>query len=353
MVKNKIKLKVDHFPSYSNPYISMLLAALRAEGVEACAFRHHARLLWGSLTSSSELLHLHWIHPGRRAPLLSAFSFWSLLLAVSLYKIRRKKVFWTVHNLSDHENKSPRLDRLAAKFVARVADQIVVHGRSACSTVSDSLNISENKISVMLHGNYAPVVGETLDKENARQMLGLEMGAKIALMFGQLRPYKGVAELLKVFKQVDADARLIIAGRATDESYKKKLQALAVQDSRIQLRFGFIEQDELSALLRACDFVVLPFKDVFTSGSLLYSLTHSRPVVIPRLGLVEDYVDESCAYLYNNSDVDGLRSALISAFGDSDLDSKYEAAARCAAKYEWSNSARELAGFYYKTLKVK
>ena len=345
-----MSIRVEHFPNNTNPYLSMLISSLCSEGVFAQAFCGHVRLFWRSLTSSSDLLHLHWIHPVSRFPFVPIIRFVLLVVSVTLYKIRQKKVFWTVHNLSDHENRNPLLDRLAAKFVAKVADQIIVHGKTARPIVSDKLNVSENKIRVMYHGNYAPVVGKVKSKESARQMLGYNQDEKIALMFGKLRPYKGVSELLKVFKSLDEDVRLIVAGRADDESYKNKIHTIASQDFRVELRSGFIEQSELSALLSACNFVVLPFNDVFTSGSLLYSLTHSRPAVVPKMGLIEEYVDATCAYLYHRSDSNGLRNALIGAFDDINIGSKYEAAARLAKKFQWSVSARELAILYYESV---
>ena len=108
-----------------------------------------------------------------------------------------------------------------------------------------------------------------------------------------MRPYKGVTELLSAFAALpDADARLVIAGKALDDAYAARVTALAAADDRVRLDLGFVPDDELQVYLRAADVVATPFLEIFTSGSVLLAMSFGKAVIAPRRGCVAETVDE-------------------------------------------------------------
>lgn len=342
-------ITVDHFPNTSNPYLKMLTNALKDRGVRTHTFRGWRHLLLRAMVSRADILHLHWIHPAGRLPFLALSRFMALLISVVIYKLRRKNIVWTVHNLSDHEGKNPFLDKIAANFVALAADRIIVHGDTARPIVADHFNISTDKISIMYHGNYAPVMKSYKSQKEARKILSLPDGQRVALFFGKIRPYKGVPDLLDIFAHVEVPGKLIVAGQA-NRALKKDIEETARLDPRVEIHLRFIPQDELDCFITACDFVVMPFKDIFTSGSLLFALTFGRPPVIPKAGIITDYIDNSCAYIYDNTSA-GLKAALTEAFNDEDLAKKSESSALRASHLRWSDSARTVVSCYQRVLR--
>ena len=69
----------------------------------------------------------------------------------------------------------------------------------------------------MPHGNYLGWYPDTVGKGGgAAHASGSGVTDRVFLFLGQIRRYKGVEDLLAVFRQLDApDARLIVAGRPT------------------------------------------------------------------------------------------------------------------------------------------
>ena len=73
-------------------------------------------------------------------------------------------------------------------------------------------------------GSYPNVVS----RAEACRRLGLPEDAFVYLLFGALRPYKGLEELIAAFRQLaDPDAVLLAAGQVWPESYGLHLRAAA------------------------------------------------------------------------------------------------------------------------------
>jgi glycosyltransferase involved in cell wall biosynthesis len=99
---------------------------------------------------------------------------------------------------------------------------------------------------------------------------------------GQIRPYKGVEDLITAFMElVDQNARLLIAGRPQNASLAETLRSLSRSDPRIHLALEDLTPEEFRSSLGACDLVVAPFRDYLHSGSIVHALSAGRPVLTP------------------------------------------------------------------------
>lgn len=341
-------LKALHFPySDKNPYQSLMFDGLAANGVEATAVRGGLRELFPTVfKSDADVLHLHWIHGPATYETVSgaALRLLTFHAAIIVWLLRRKKLVWTVHNLVNHEGRRAWLDRLHARLVAREAHHVLVHGESVIPIVQDEFRLKREKIHVIHHGNYDGVVRQTPAREPD--------GSVRFLFFGMIRPYKGVMDLLDAFRQVEGDHRLHIAGMPKYEELQRAIEEAAEQDrERVSLDLGFIPDEELDELLAWSDVVVLPYRDILTSGSLLMAMSAGRPVVAPRAGLIPEYIDEDAAFLYNP---DAAETALTQALADACRtvghgDKPQEMArqsSRQATTFDWSPIARDLAALY-------
>lgn len=298
------------------------------------------RLAKHAVFGEGDVIHLHWIS--------SAVTFESLMgawlrLAVFhssllIWRLRGKKILWTVHNLINHEKRRAWLDQTNSMLVARLAHHLLVHGESARPIVARAFRVSEKKIHVVHHGNYDGIVTpQELDTEHE--------GVRF-LFFGMIRPYKGVPDLMRAFRQVDGVHRLHIAGQVVGEKLEREITAESAKDGRISQEFAFTTDKELARLLAWADVVVLPFRDILTSGSLLMALTAGRPVVAPRIGLIPEYADEASAFFYNPADSEGLVSAMRRASVATDLPLKARAARQRALNFRWEDIGAQLAEIY-------
>ena len=119
-------------------------------------------------------------------------------------------------------------------------------------------------------------------------MLGLEESPAIVLFFGQIRPYKNIHELIRIFSRLSrGDARLLIVGRVANERIEREIRDIAT-DERVQLRLGLVSDDQLRLYLAAATLVVLPYREILNSGSALLCLTHARPLLIPDRGAMAE-----------------------------------------------------------------
>lgn len=124
---------------------------------------------------------------------------------------------------------------------------------------------------------------------------GLRDGQRIVLMFGGLRPSKGVPELVEAFALLREapDTRLIIAGYPSKEfdadALVAQIAALGLTD-RVTIDFRYLPMGELGALIERADVVVFPYRSATSSGALALAQSLSRPVVATSVGGLVDAV---------------------------------------------------------------
>jgi beta-1,4-mannosyltransferase len=112
--------------------------------------------------------------------------------------------------------------------------------------------------------------------------MGLPDQGRIFITFGALRGYKGVDTFLDEFRAAaNSNDTLLVAGRVLDPSLGDRLAELTRVDPRIRLFEGFLSDSQLACLISAADWVILPYREVLNSGSLLLSLTLRRPAIVP------------------------------------------------------------------------
>jgi len=110
-----------------------------------------------------------------------------------------------------------------------------------------------------------------IDKQVAREKLGLDPSAKYVLYFGFIAHYKGVKELLDIWEEIDG-VKLIIGGGANpnhlhEPEYKAFVdEILSKAKERGALATGFIPEEQMLYYFCAADMLILPYT-VFMSSS--------------------------------------------------------------------------------------
>ncbi|WP_018139581.1 MULTISPECIES: glycosyltransferase family 4 protein [unclassified Thioalkalivibrio] len=335
--------QASHYPfSTLNPYQRLMFAGLAVHGFSATGIDNGLRgLIAEARSGCAKVVHLHWIHgavtfdkPWGALARLSVFH-----IAILIARLRGKRIVWTVHNLINHERKRGWLDRWNAKLVAREAHAILVHGESAIDVAVAQLGVNKEKIYVVHHGNYAGVVCPQPPRAPAE-------GVRF-LFFGMIRPYKGVEDLLVAFRQTPGPHELHIAGKASSGELQQAIEDYAARDAeRVTTELCFVPDGRLQELLGWSDVVVLPYRDIFTSGSLLMAMTAGRPVVAPRAGLIPEYIDGRAAFLYDPNEPNALEYAIAEAAQCSQLDDMARQAAERAKYFDWSLIGAKLSAIY-------
>jgi glycosyltransferase involved in cell wall biosynthesis len=108
------------------------------------------------------------------------------------------------------------------------------------------------------------------------------------LLWGAIKPYKGVETLLEAAAQAVSTERPIevrVVGRAFYDA--APLVARAAEPDlrdRCTLDLRFMTDAEIDAELRSCDLVVFPYHEIDTSGTFPTSLSYGKAILVTNVG---------------------------------------------------------------------
>jgi len=149
----------------------------------------------------------------------------------------------------------------------------------------------------------------------------------VILLFGAIRPYKGLEHLVAAFQQIadkHPDYRLLIAGESKKgaELYLRGIQQMIDDDfsrERIIRKIEFIPDSKTELYFKAADVSVLPYNLVFQSGVLFLSYSFGLPVIATDVGsLREDIIEGRTGNVCRPRDPVDLASTIENYF-ESDL----------------------------------
>jgi glycosyltransferase involved in cell wall biosynthesis len=225
----------------------------------------------------------------------------------------------------------------------------IVHARADLPRLSPR---AAQRAAVIPHGEYGGLArrGGQADPAAARAELGVADDEVVALLFGQLRPDKGIGDLAAAAALVPG-VHVVVAG---EEVGGLAGAAVALADprlaGRVSVRKGFLELPEVAELFAAADVAVVPYRVASQSGVLLLAYGFARPVVAyPVGGLAEAVVDGETGWLCARPDAGALADALraVVAAGPDERARRGAAGRRLAAeRWSWEAIARATAAVY-------
>lgn len=303
----------------SNPYQEKLLGHLDKNDVDIDAAEF--RILFKKIIKEKnvQVLHLNWIHSYLKArnSLNSLYRFFTFIVRLMIIRLRGVKIVWTVHNLSSHEENYPSyLDFLARLILAKLSKAIIVHCQVAQEKVGEIFNIvNQEKIFLIHHGNYIDLYKNEISRQDSRDKLCLAEDEKVILFMGIIRPYKGIYELIEAFKEIDncQKRKLLIAGKIINEGDSEEILGAIGDAENIIFRPGYVLDEDVQIYMNACDVVVLPYKNILTSGAAILAMSFGKACVAPRIGCMEEFIGLDGGFLYRPDDESGLEIALQNA----------------------------------------
>ncbi len=303
------------YPADGIAYNDCLYRELAALGISVAAGCWSVRWLREHMRRG-DMLHLHWPsfyyydHRSTYRTLKGLSRFFCVLLYASLKGVR---IFWTAHNLYPHDGgRELWAHRVARRLVVALSERIFVHGPSAASTLAREFPGSRGKQVLINHGHWIDYYPQRHARAQARALLGLRPEAFVYGFVGSCKPYKGLEELITAFGRQAGDCLLMIAGHFQSAHYlaEIRLRLAALPAGRVVLIERFLSDDEIYTHVAAIDALVLPFREVLTSGSLLLGLSFGTPVVAPRIGAVVDVMNQHTGVLYDPQQPQALAEAM-------------------------------------------
>lgn len=345
------RLKVIFQPYWNdNPYQKLLIKHLADLGVDWKGERLTSLLVKGKLP---DVVHLHWLHAFFVAPnnLKSYIKLAKLISRLLILKLIGVKIVWTAHNLKDHDNRNPALDRVCTNLVVKLSDAVITHSETAKSTLVKKFNMRNNdKVYIVPHGNYIGYYENKVTRMEARKAIGIPHSSLCLLFMGLIRPYKGVPKLIKDFKKIQhGDAQLIITGKVSDVLEREWIEQEAKGQDAIKFLPGYVADQQIQLYMNACDAVVFPYGEIFTSGAMLMAMSFSRACIAPAKGCINEILNNSGAILYDPESENGLEQAIKFAIQQKDqLIGMGECNRQLAEQWNWNSIARRTLEVYTK-----
>ena len=250
---------------------------------------------------------LSWIKTARKVrdaePDIVIIPLWSFFPAVCLGWIAAKcrnhrlSIITIVHNVTDHEQS--RLKSILLAYQASASDAYVFHSKAAFETLSKSFSDKPSVVHPLPIGRGYPIrIDETLiglDRDFQEDAPGKKL-----LFFGLVRPYKGLDMALEALTLIsDESVTLTVAGE-----FWTKPEAIEAQITRLNLEHRvslipeYIEEKQAEELFHGCDLVLLPYREISSSGVLPLAYAFGKPVIASNLpGLAEQIEHGSTGWI--------------------------------------------------------
>ena len=211
--------------------------------------------------------------------------------------------------------------------------------------------ISSDRISLISHGSLDFHVQTQIDRDNIRLELGIGPSQKVILLFGAIRPYKGVDTALQAFSEVlpeVPDALLFIAGKLWQKwkPYQQLIEDLGINDS-VKTCLEYIPSGDIHKYFEAADLVILPYHHFDSqSGVGSTAVSFHKPMIVSDVGGLPDLVKD-CRYVIPPKDPKALARSIAGCLKDP---TQLTAMAGCtqvvAAELSWPSIAQKTCAIY-------
>lgn len=330
----------------TNAYTALMASALEAADVAVDDFSPGQAVL-----ARYDIVHIHWPHGYAHGR--SSLAAWlrSLMLIATLawQKLRGAKLVWTVHDYEDTIGARPLLQRLIMSGVDRLTDGLIFLSESSrAATYAARPAYRKKRTCITLHGVYGEAYPRR-DRIAARRALGVDPEARIAAYVGDMKPYKGLADLLDAYIAMGEDAPpLLVAGAASDPAFDReiraRMQALLAAGAPIVWLDKRLSNEEMADAMAACDLILAPYRVSWNSGIATLALEHERPLLCrdaPIFRELQDEVGEGWVRVYQAPiSADAIKEALAAGAPNAATLGPF------LERRAWTPIARVIADFY-------
>ena len=333
-------MKICFAPDYtdSNPYQSMLAKGLCDLGHEVTFYRsrHRGLPLWrGFRKSSAKIFHLHWPEAylsefsSLRASRLDAIKF-SVDLSLSKF---RGPVVLTAHNFKPHDSLNI-FDPWNVCY--RHANAIHFHTNFSKQLICNAYNLKPENCVVAPHGDLAPnrfALPRRLQTED-----------NFFVMFGAIAPYKGIEQIIDIWREFSISAKLIIIGPCWHPDFLGELTKLSHGLERVVIRSKFLPEEQLHDLISGANGAIFNYRSILTSGSVQLAISLGCPALILPSFPTGQFDDDDYGHHVFHGAVDDFVNALKSNFGGGLFNEKHYF--EWKHSHSWANVSRLLDTLY-------
>lgn len=256
---------------------------------------------------------------------------------IGLAKLFGMRCVASLHGIDSQRSKwggfASRYLRFGEKIAATKADAIMVLSKN----MQDYVKHEYGREAILFYnGVDEPKI---LPACEIQERFGLKEGSYV-LYLSRIVPEKALHILIKAFKEVRTDKRLVIAGGADDPVYLQSLKEMAAGDNRIVF-IGYVTGTLVGELYSNAYLFTLPSNLEGMSNSLLEAMSYGVCCYLSDIPENVEPAGEHAAY-FRAGDVEDCRVRLQELINDPERISALGASAReyVLSNYSWDGAVR-------------
>lgn len=229
--------------------------------------------------------------------------------------------------------------------LAERMDAVVVHTKRGARQLED-LGVDAGRVHVIAHGAF-----DYLTRITPAMPLPPELAAveePVVLMFGLVRPYKGLDVLLRAFQEIHG-AELWVVGRPLSGTMTAYHELARRVPGTVRFLTDYVPEAQVQAFFRRADIVALPHRRIDQSGVLHIGLAFAKPMVVSALGgFVEVAEEHGAVRLVPSEDPGALAGAIqrLLDHPDERMGLACQAEHAAASHYSWDRIAARTLELY-------
>ncbi|QFJ53915.1 glycosyltransferase family 4 protein [Pseudobutyrivibrio xylanivorans] len=256
----------------------------------------------------------------------------------------------TIHGIDSQRAKwggfATKYLEFGEKCAAKYADELIVLSEGNKKFFKDTYG---REATLIPNGIGKP---EILEAEEITQQFGLKKDEYI-LFLARIVPEKGLHYLIKAYKQIHTDKKLVIVGGTSHSNdYVSKIKRAAREDERIML-LGFQQGKVLEELYSNAYLYVLPSDVEGMPISLLEAMSYGNCCLVSDINETAGVVADK-GITFKKGDVEDLKQKLIELLDDQKEVRSYkeQAAEYVLSKYNWDDVVSRTINLYKCGLKA-
>ncbi len=310
------------------------------------------------------IIHIHWIEHKYTLGQINAIGKYSkfliiptaiiYLLALVCFKLFFSiPIVTTLHNLQPHKILFPSFERSIFKITLRLSKVVYVHTSKSEQKAHSIYGVQKEKIVKIPHGNWSMLRKKSWDNISARRKIGIEPESFVMCFIGRISPDKGPHLLLNAIKdiKINLPLYLILAGSPLNKEYLDFISNEVNNITNLRILFypRWLSESEIELFIEASDVGVIPYVKTSTPASALLFMSFGKPVIVPSLPEVVEFVGSDNPLLYDRTR-DGLQKAIKKAIFEIDLKHLGEVLRKRSLLYDWKITALQTYRTYQKIL---
>lgn len=264
----------------------------------------------------------------------------------------------TIHDLQHHE--MPQLfsrperayRRWAYDGAARSADLVITSSEYSRSRVVEFARVPPERVAAIHlgidHDRFTP--GPASADGTVRERLGLPR--RYILYPANLWPHKNHERLIDGFARARTDAHLVLSGQTYGRLDDLQRRARAAGIANRIHHLGYVDRDDVAAIYRAATAMVFPSMYEGFGAPPVEAMACGCPVASSTRTSLAEVVGDA-ALEFDPESIDEIASAIECIAEDQTLRDRLRSAGLAnAARFDWSESAREHVAVYERALAV-